>query len=153
MTADTIDKTAHSPLLAGIIARHGYAEVDEAELAADEAPLALLLVAGDWWRLAEVNDAAVVLPELDKACAGHVAVRIARRSAERAFQKRFHFKTFPAMIFLRGGEYLGAIEGIRDWADYMTEIPEILAREPSAPPPFPLPAGWANAPATPGDAQ
>ena len=45
------------------------------------------------------------------------------------------------LVFLQYGEYLGAIEGIRDWSDYLTEIPEILAREPAAPPPFQLPEG------------
>ena len=147
LEAPAPDRTAHSPLLASLIARHGYAQVDEASLeaAAQEHPLAMLLLAGDWWRLAESDDLAVVVPELEKALGGHVGVLVAARAAERAFQRRFHFASFPALVFLSNGDYLGAIEGIRDWADYMAEIPEILARTPQSPPPFRLPAGCAPA--------
>ncbi|EGD60636.1 HupG protein [Novosphingobium nitrogenifigens DSM 19370] len=149
--AETADRTALSPLLTGIVARHGYRLVDEDDLdtVAREQPLVMLLVAGDWWRLAESDDLAVIVPELDKAMEGHVAVLVAARNAERAFQRRFRFTSFPALVFLREGEYLGTMEGVRDWADYLVELPEILAREPEAPPPFRMPAGCA-APA--GDA-
>jgi hydrogenase-1 operon protein HyaE len=47
-------------------------------------------------------------------------------------------------VFLREGAYLGAMEGVRDWADYLVELPEILCREPEAPPPFRMPAGCAT---------
>jgi hydrogenase-1 operon protein HyaE len=145
LTAPAPDRTAHSPLLASLIARHGYQQVDENSLdaVADEHPLAMLLLAGDWWRLAESDDLAVVVPELDKALGGHVKVLVAARAAERAFQRRFHFASFPALVFMAAGDYLGALEGIRDWADYLREIPEILVRTPQSPPPFRLPAGCA----------
>lgn len=140
------DRTAHSPLLTSILARHAYAQVDEDTLdaVAGPHPLAMLLIAGDWWRLAESDDLAVIVPELDKALGGHVAVLVAARSAERALQRRFHFTSFPALVFLREGAYLGVIEGIRDWSDYLVELPEILARVPQTPPPFRMPAGCAG---------
>ncbi|NBC35229.1 hydrogenase-1 expression HyaE [Novosphingobium sp. FSY-8] len=151
------DRTAHSPLLARVMADNAYQIVDEAALDAAEAPLVMLLLAGDWWRLAESDDVAAILPELDKAMGGHVAVMVGARAAERALQKRFRFNAFPALVFLRNGEWLGTLEGIRDWADYMREIPQILTREPGAPPPFRIPAGWQSAPANTapqtGDAQ
>ena len=46
-----------------------------------------------------------------------------------------------ALIFLRHGEYLGTIQRVQDWTDYLREIPDILAREPSNPPPFKFPDG------------
>ncbi|MDK4805623.1 MAG: hydrogenase-1 expression HyaE [Novosphingobium aromaticivorans] len=140
------DRTAHSPLLASLIARHGYALVDAETLdaVAGVHPLSMVLLAGDWWRLAESDDLAVIVPELDKALDGQVAVLVATREAERALQRRFRFTSFPALVFLREGAYLGAMEGVRDWADYLVELPEILCREPEAPPPFRMPAGCAT---------
>ncbi len=141
-----IDRNGHSPLLSSIIARHAYAVVGEETLDAVAAqhPLAMLLVAGDWWRLAESDDLAVVVPELDKALGGHVGVLVAARDAERAMQRRFRFASFPALIFLREGAYLGAMEGILDWSDYLAQLPDMLAREPSDPPPFRMPSGCAT---------
>ncbi|WP_226632566.1 hydrogenase-1 expression HyaE [Novosphingobium profundi] len=132
-----------SPLLEGICQRHGYPIVGEADLdaALEGAALALLFFCGDHRRLAESNDVAVVLPELDKALAGHARVLVCAREDERALQRRFRFTAFPTLVFLREGRYLGAIEGIRDWSDYLVEIPEILGREPSDPPAYKLPAG------------
>lgn len=141
-----LDRSAHSPLLASIIARHAYAVVGEEDFdaIATSHPLSMLLVAGDWWRLAECDDLAVVVPELDKALGGHVGVLVAARDAERAMQRRFRFASFPALIFLREGQYLGAMEGIRDWSEYMNELPDMLGREPSDPPPFRMPSGCAT---------
>lgn len=132
-----------SPLLGSILARHGYPVVGAAELDAKvaEAPLAMIFFSGDHRRLAESNDVAVVLPELDKALEGHARVLVCAREDERELQRRFRFTAFPALVFLRAGRYLGAIEAIRDWSDYLVEIPAILEREPSDPPAFKLPAG------------
>lgn len=144
--ADAPARTGFSPLLNAILERHAYQRVDEATLdaVAGAHPIAMLLVSGDWWRLAECDDLAVIVPELDKALDGQVAVLVAEREAERALQRRFRFASFPALVFLREGAYLGAMEGVRDWADYLVELPEILSREPEAPPPFRMPSGCAT---------
>jgi len=42
------------------------------------------------------------------------------------------------LVFLRGGEYLGVITGIKDWAEYGQEFARILASEPGQPPGFDL---------------
>lgn len=137
------EKTDYSPLLQNVAATHGY-DIVSAEYLDDFAaaePLVMLFVAGDHWRLAESNDVAAVLPQLDNALGGHARVLVAERADERALQRRYRFASFPALIFLRCGEYLGAIEGIRDWSDYLVEIPAILESEPTPPPPFQMPAG------------
>jgi hydrogenase-1 operon protein HyaE len=41
-------------------------------------------------------------------------------------------------VFLRNGEYLGVITGIKDWQEYGQEFARILAAEPSKPPGFDL---------------
>jgi hydrogenase-1 operon protein HyaE len=113
--ADAPARTGFSPLLNAILERHAYRRVDEATLdaVAGAHPIAMLLVSGDWWRLAECDDLAVIVPELDKALDGQVAVLVAEREAERALQRRFRFASFPALVFLREGAYLGAMEGAR----------------------------------------
>lgn len=132
-----------SPLLQSIIDREGYRTVADEDLdaAAEAAPFAMLFLAGDAERIAESNDVAVVVPELDKAFGGVLTPLVAERASEREIQRRYRFNAFPALIFLRRGEYLGAITRIRDWTDYLVEITEILAREPSDPPPFNFPDG------------
>ena len=132
-----------SPLLQSIIGREGYRVVREEEIdsVAEALPFAMLFVAGDAERLAESNDVAVVVPELEKALGGAVTPLIADRASEREIQRRYRFNAFPVLIFLRHGEYLGTIQRIRDWTDYLREIPEILTREPSDPPPFKFPEG------------
>jgi hydrogenase-1 operon protein HyaE len=132
-----------SPLLQTLIEREGYRVVtgDELDAAAEPALFSMLFVAGDAERIAESNDVAIVVPELDKAFEGAVTVLIADRDSERDIQRRYRFNAFPALIFLRHGEYLGCIQRIQDWTDYLREIPEILAREPSDPPPFKFPDG------------
>lgn len=130
-----------SALLSSIIEQHGYPVLAEDEVSAYAGARnhCVLFFAGDADRLMESNDLAVILPELIKASGGALVPIVAARSSERAMQRKYRFSAFPALVFLRRGEYLGAISRVHDWADYMREIPEILAREPSAPPPFRLP--------------
>ncbi|MDP2781862.1 hydrogenase-1 expression HyaE [Devosia sp.] len=132
-----------SPLLQSIIEREGYPVVDHDDLDAVtvELPFAMLFVAGDALRVAESNDVAVVVPELDKAFAGAITPLIVSRDSERDIQRRYRFNAFPVLIFLRYGEYLGVIPRVQDWNDYIRDIPEILSREPSEPPAFQFPDG------------
>ncbi|MAS07851.1 MAG: hydrogenase-1 expression HyaE [Ahrensia sp.] len=132
-----------SPLLQSIIDREGLTVVsdDALEAVTSELPFAMLFVAGDADRIAESNDVAVVLPELARALGDAVTPLVADRASERDIQRRYRFNAFPALIFLRNGEYLGVIQRIQDWTDYLRDIPEILSREPSDPPRFEFPEG------------
>lgn len=128
-----------SPLTQALADRYRYPVIDDVDAFAADKPLAVLFFPGDWERLGESNDVAVILPELVKAFDGVFAPAVVARPAERKLQARFRFAAFPALVFLRDGLYLGAITRVLDWADYLTEIAEILGREPSDPPPFRLP--------------
>lgn len=142
-----------SPLLTGIIERRSWPVAGEAELPAlaEERHHVVVLLAGDASRLTESDDVAVILPELEAAFDGAVTPIVAAREAERALQLKYHFTAFPALVFLRRGQYLGAISRVRDWADYLAEIAEILSREPSKPPPFKLPEACMPAGADAGE--
>ncbi len=136
-----------SKLLQSIVVRHNYPIVSETEWGAfaRSHEHVMLLVAGDAARLAESDDLAVILPELVKVFGEVLTPAVAAREAERAFQRMYRFSAFPALVLLRRGEYLGAISRVRDWTDYLVEIPDILARQPSVPPPFKLPVAPAAA--------
>lgn len=130
-----------SPLLASIIERHDFPVCghDAIVTAVAEQDFSVLLFAGDADRLMESDDVAVIFPELVKAFRGRLVPVIVARESERVLQRKYRFGALPSLVFLRRGEYLGAISRVRDWGDYIREISEILAREPSEPPPFKLP--------------
>lgn len=130
-----------SPLLASIIERNGYPVCDDAAVAAHAAQqdFTVLFFCGDADRLMESNDVAVIFPELVKAFGGRLLPVVVARESERILQRKYRFSAFPSLVFLKRGEYLGAISRVRDWAEYIHEISEILAREPGEPPPFKLP--------------
>lgn len=90
-------------------------------------------------RFPETNDVAVVLPELVKAFQGQFKPALVARSDEKKLQSLYGFQSWPALVFLRGQNYLGAITGIQDWSVYLTEIKTILASEPSRPPAIGIP--------------
>ena len=66
----------------------------------------------------ESHDVAVILPELIKAFSGRLQAAVIAKPIERELQARFRFTSWPSLVFLRNGEYLGVIAGIRDWQEY-----------------------------------
>lgn len=131
----------YSMLTLGLMDRLDYPTVGEADLDAfaGRNRFTVLFFQGDWQRLGESNDVAVILPELVRAFDGVFTPAIVARAAERKLQARYRFPAFPALVFLRDGLYLGAIARVLDWNDYLLEIADILQREPSDPPPFRMP--------------
>jgi len=132
-----------TPLIEALTERHGFALVDEASLDGFLAANAhsLLFFPGDAERLVESNDVAVILPEILKVYRKTLAPALVAKASERQLQRRFRFNAFPSLVFMRGDGYLGVLSRVLDWADYMSEIPAILARDVSEPPPFKLPDG------------
>jgi len=96
----------------------------------------VLFFANDPVMFPESHDLAVILPELLKAFAGRLHGALIARSVERELQTRYRFTGWPTLVFLRRGEYLGVITGIKDWQEYGREFNRILALQPSEPPGF-----------------
>ncbi len=138
MTASAVAATS-TPLIDRLVIDMGYPVVDTANL--DEiitAEYSVLFFTEDPKRFPETNDVAVVLPELVKVFP-QLAPAVVARSDEKALQKKYGFTSWPALVFLRRGEYLDVITGIQDWQAYMQEIPRILEAEPSRPPTLGIP--------------
>lgn len=124
-----------TPLIEALVSQHGFTRVDETTIdefgrAHDHA---LLFFPGDAERLVESNDVAVILPEIMKVYRTRIAPAVVAKNAERALQRRYLFNAFPAIVFLRRGGYLGHLSRVLDWQDYLSEIPQILAREVTIP--------------------
>jgi hydrogenase-1 operon protein HyaE len=86
----------------------------------------------------------VILPELARALQEAFRPAVVNPASERKLQARYRFNAFPALVFLRRGEYLGVIKRVLDWDDYLHEIADILVREPTEPPRFEFPEGCAT---------
>jgi len=74
----------------------------------------------------ETLDVAVILPEIVAAFRGRLRAAVVSRDSERELQQRFGFARWPALVFARGGEYVGAITSIRDWDFYLARVQELL---------------------------
>ncbi len=116
-------------------------ETGAAVLQADAVPdwvqrpgLAMLVFAEDPERFKETLDIAVIVPELHAAAQRTFRVGLLPPDAARAVAPRYGFARWPAFVMLRDGQYLGAVDGIRDWDVYQAELSRLLAAAPSRPP-------------------
>jgi hydrogenase-1 operon protein HyaE len=129
-----------SPLLDQLQTRHSYPLLDANSydhfVYGNEN--VVLFFCNDPVQFLESNDVAVILPELVKAFNSRLQAAIIGKSIERELQARFRFTGWPSLVFLRNGEYLGVITGIRNWQEYKQETAAILAAAPSQPPGFDL---------------
>jgi hydrogenase-1 operon protein HyaE len=91
--------------------------------------VSVLFFPGDPKKFRDTTDVAVVLPELDKAFEGKLQPGVVADSAGLELQRHYGFTAWPALVFVREGGYLGAITGIRNWAEYLQEISELIVAE------------------------
>ena len=59
--------------------------------------------------------------------------------AGKALKQKYGFSHFPALVFVRDGDYVGAICRIQDWTEYLDKISTLLVAAPSRPPGFSIP--------------
>jgi hydrogenase-1 operon protein HyaE len=124
------------PLLAQLIAEHGATELDAANFDAftKRGGHTLLFFAEDPVRYRETLDLAVIAPEIARAFAGRFALGVLLPEAARTFHARYGFRRWPALVLLKDGQYVGAIDGLRDWDGYLDEMERLLAAAPTRPP-------------------
>lgn len=125
-----------SPLIDNLSEVHGYPLVNDQEVQSflTGHRHSVLFFTEDPDRYPESNDVAVILPELMKVFGDRCAAAVVHRDAEKPLQKRFGFNTWPALVVMRGEDYLGAITRVQDWGDYLSEMDRLLAAEPTRPP-------------------
>jgi hydrogenase-1 operon protein HyaE len=99
----------------------------------------LILFTEDPQRVPETWDIAVILPELLKGLPNKPRVGLLAPADAHAVSSRYGIRLWPALLTLRGGAYLGVIEGLKDWGVYAAQIPQILAAPESRPPSIGIP--------------
>lgn len=124
--------TRPHPLIARLFDEYGYEEVDAATIDAFEQRRghAFLVFTEDPLRVKETLDIAVIVPELARAFAGRLRVGVLLPAAANELQARYGVRRWPAIVVLRDGAYLGAIEGLRNWDEYLQEVERLLGAEP-----------------------
>jgi hydrogenase-1 operon protein HyaE len=129
-----------SPLIDQLQTRHGLPllDADSYDNFVYSHETVVLFFCNDPVQFPESHDVAVILPELVKVFCGRLQAAVIAKSVERELQARFRFTGWPSLVFLRNGEYLGVITGIKDWQEYGQEFARILAAAPSQPPGFDL---------------
>lgn len=128
--------TAPLPLLEQL-ARQGYRQIGAEDLDAVAAASEhlLLMLNEDPVKYPEVIDNAVIVPEvLREFPAGTFDVAFADLPQSRLIARRYGIVRFPALLFLRRGDYLGVIVGLMDWPDIVRAFDERLHGEVRRPP-------------------
>jgi hydrogenase-1 operon protein HyaE len=115
-------------LVTRLIEAQGAERLDEATLEAFVAQPgeAALFFTEDPVRYREVPDVAVILPELRKAACRRFRIGVLPPPLANANASKFGVRRWPALVFTRGGEWLGNVEGLRDWTDYVAAVNELL---------------------------
>lgn len=127
---------ARHPLFERLTGALGYPapDVEGFDAVAARAGHTLLFFAEDPERFKETLDLAVILPEIARAFPGELEAVVLLPAVAPAVAKRYGVRRWPALVMLRDGQYVGAIEGLRDWQDYVFEVSRLLEIEPSDPP-------------------
>ena len=94
--------------------------------------LTALFFTGNPSRYPEIDDLAVVLPELLKQFPGQFRVGVIDPDAEKKLAVRFKISVRPTLLFLRDGTAVLSLPRMRDWSVYMGEISKILSPEQAA---------------------
>ncbi len=116
---------------------------------AEQSGAAMVVFAEDPERFKETLDLAVIVPELHARFGRRFRVALLPPAASRALSPRYGFARWPAFVMLREGRYLGAVDGIRDWEVYVSELERLLAAEPTRPPTVGIPVLAAGQAASP----
>ncbi len=126
------------PLVQRLQDEFGYPEItlDGCDEFVAEPGLGVLFFAGDPKRYKETTDVAVVLPELIAAFGGTLRAGVVAKEAELPLQKRYGFRAWPCLVFVRDGGYVGAIARMKNWSEYLAEIQEFMHAETREPPTF-----------------
>lgn len=130
-----------SPLIDRLVSAHGATWLT-ADNVADWAAAGgdrVILLAGDPVRFPEALDVAVVLPELRQHFAQRFAVGVATREHEDAIAKRYGSIRWPALVFVRDGQYVTVLSGMLDWDVYVERVAEALAMPVSRAPTIGIP--------------
>lgn len=138
------------PLIDHLLETHGYPDIDLAnhDDFVAEPGMNVLFFPGDPQTVRDATDVAVILPELARAFDGRLRPGVVTDTfgAGKDLKRRYGFREYPALVFVRTGEYVGTISRVQDWAEYLRRIDELLGAPARRAPGFGIPV--VTAPAT-----
>lgn len=134
------------PLLAQLFVRHGCTEVTAENIDAfvDRPGHAVLVFTEDPLRVRETLDIAVIVPELMRAFPGRFRVGVLLPETARHVHARYGFRRWPALVVLSDGDHVGAVDGLRNWEEYVKELARLLETAPTRPPTIGIPVKTAG---------
>ncbi|HQR21724.1 MAG TPA: hydrogenase [Burkholderiaceae bacterium] len=150
MSAPAATAAPLHPLLEQLVSRHGFTALDAESIDAFVASPGhvMLVFTEDPVRYRETLDLAVIAPEVLRAFPGRFRTGVLYPEVARKVAPRYGFARWPALVVLRDGSYVGAIDGLRNWDEYLEETLRLLTSEPTRPPSVGIavrPAGGASA--------
>ncbi len=121
----------------------GYEEItlDNHDRFTQRPGLNVLFFPGNPETVKDATDVAVVLPELINAFGEQLSPGVVTDTytAGKELKQRYGFPQYPALVFVREGEYVGAITRIQDWSEYLTKINTLLSAPTRRAPGFSIP--------------
>ncbi|MBT8088181.1 MAG: hydrogenase-1 expression HyaE [Gammaproteobacteria bacterium] len=132
-----------APLIDRLVTEHGFPEVSLAthDEFVSRQGMNVLFFPGDTTTVRDATDVAVVLPELVAAFEGRLGPGVVTDvfGDGKTLKRRYGFTEYPALVFVRSGDYVGTIARIQDWGYYLEKISELFAAPPRRPPGFSVP--------------
>lgn len=107
--------------------------------------LTVLFFTEDPQRIRETLDLAVILPEIAQAMPQRLRIGVLPPPLAVAKAPIYGVRRWPALVFLRDGGWLGNIEGLLDWADYVSTVQALLSAPVRPLPPKVIPVAAAGA--------
>lgn len=134
------------PLVTRLVREGGAVRLDDSTFEAfARAPgEAALFFTEDPVRFREVLDVAVILPELARGCSRPFRIGVLPPPLANAHAAAYGVRRWPALVFLREGGWLGNVEGLRDWGDYVAAVNALLEGESRPLPPKVIPVNAAR---------
>ena len=131
------------PLIQRLLDELGYPDVglvDVDDFVA-EPGMNVLFFPGDPKIVRDATDVAVILPELVAAFDGRLRPGVVTDVFGDGLElkRRYGFREYPSLVFLRGGEYVDTISRVQDWADYLAQIAALFEAPARRAPGFAIP--------------
>jgi hydrogenase-1 operon protein HyaE len=148
MNATAIRPAVEPPLVTRLIEQLGATRLDEPGFDAFVAGAGdtVLFFTEDPLRIKETLDVAVILPEIAAAVPQRLRIGVLAPVLANAKAALYGVRRWPALVFLRDGGWLGNVEGLRDWAEYVAATNEVLAGAARPLPPKVIPVVAAGGP-------
>lgn len=131
------------PLIERLLVELGYPEINLANHDAfvATAGMNVIFFPGNAETVRDATDVAVVLPELVEAFARQIRPGVVTDvfGDGKQLKRQYGFTEYPALVFVRDGEYVGTIPRVQDWADYLSRISDLFVAPPSRAPGFKIP--------------